>query len=78
MEPLFTLPVIIALSIVAIINVGLLLAAYIASKEECYEDQPEKEPTAHLLRVSPPSYIHWSEHPPLEHELRVTPPAKVA
>lgn len=78
METIFTLPVIIALSIVAIINAGLLLAAYIASKEECYEDQPEKEPTDHLLRVSPPSYIHWSEHPPLEHELRVTPPAKVA
>lgn len=78
METIFTAPVIIALTIVAIINGGLLLAAYIASKEEGYEEtDKEDDPAGPIIRVPPRSYVHWSEHPPLEHEIKVTPPAGI-
>jgi len=80
MDGLFTTPVIVALTVVALINIGLLIVAWLAGKEETYNEptEPKAEPTG--LRVPPRSYIHWSEHPPLEHEcprFRVTPPASL-
>lgn len=79
MDTVFTPAAIIALSFIALINIGLLIIAVLASREESKEEEPvvNEQPTG--LRVPPRSYIHWSEHPPLEHEqkLRVTPPAGI-
>jgi hypothetical protein len=62
MEPLFTPAVIAALSIVALINIGILAVVIMASKNEGRLDYPR-------------SHFHWPDQS--SKKMRVTPPGGI-